>query len=588
MADVKSLKIGTKILGMLGVILAMMVLVAAFGIVKISNVGEEIRGVAQENIPLSSSISEIAANQLEQSVLLEKALRFGEVLAAKDVARIGLKESKERFEKLAQATDAELQKAEAIAQLAIKNAISEKDRKAIEGIHEHLKEIDKHHEAFDRHVEEIFTLINQGKIAEAAGISEKIGKEGEELDKDVHELQKEIEAHTQESALIAERDEQTAVKGMSLITVISFIIGLVGGVFITRSITRPITAAVAVSNRLAQGDLTATIEVSSSDETGQLLAAMKSMVERLKNVVADVKTAADNVASGSQELSAGSEQMSQGTTEQAASAEEASSSVEEMNATIRQNADNAMQTEKIAQKSAIDALESGKAVADAVNAMKDIASKISIIEEIARQTNLLALNAAIEAARAGEHGKGFAVVASEVRKLAERSQVAAGEISHLSTSSVGVAEKAGAMLSKLVPDIQKTAELVQEISASSKEQSSGADQINSAIQQLNQVIQQNAGAAEEMASTAEELASQADQLQATISFFRVTGAEQAMSSRSNRAMKAGHRVQIAHMQTKKEEAPKLAVVGARAGVQLDLGQPGNGKGDHRDAEFEKF
>ena len=160
-------------------------------------------------------------------------------------------------------------------------------------------------------------------------------------------------------------------------------------------------------------------------------------------------------------------------------------------------------------------------MSETVGAMKDIASKISIIEEIARQTNLLALNAAIEAARAGEHGKGFAVVAAEVRKLAERSQTAAGEISQLSTTSVEVAEKAGQMLAKLVPDIQKTAELVQEISAASKEQTTGADQINSAIQQLNQVIQQNAGAAEEMSSTAEELSSQAEQLQGTIAFFKV-------------------------------------------------------------------
>ena len=186
---------------------------------------------------------------------------------------------------------------------------------------------------------------------------------------------------------------------------------------------------------------------------------------------------------------------------------------------------NAPETESIAQKSAKDALDSGEAVFEAVKAMKDIAQKISIVEEIARQTNLLALNAAIEAARAGEHGKGFAVVASEVRKLAERSQVAAAEISTLSNSSVEVAERAGAMLTKLVPDIQKTAELVQEITASSKEQASGAAQIQASIQQLNQIIQQTAGAAEEMASVASELSSEADQLLETMSFFKVDQAD---------------------------------------------------------------
>jgi methyl-accepting chemotaxis protein len=273
------------------------------------------------------------------------------------------------------------------------------------------------------------------------------------------------------------------------------------------------------AKEIAGGNLLVDIKERSGKD--ELMRALAAMVQQLSDVVSEVKGAADNVAQGSQEMSSGSESMSQGASEQAAAAEEASSSMEQMSANIRQNADNASQTEKIAVQSATDAIEGGKAVAQTVTAMKEIASKISIIEEIARQTNLLALNAAIEAARAGEHGKGFAVVASEVRKLAERSQKAAAEISTLSSSSVEVSEKAGVMLSQLVPNIQKTAELVQEISASSKEQDTGASQINKAIQQLDQVIQQNAGAAEEMSSTAEELSSQAEQLQSTIAFFKV-------------------------------------------------------------------
>jgi len=304
-----------------------------------------------------------------------------------------------------------------------------------------------------------------------------------------------------------------------LVAMLAFAIGMGG---LIRGITRPLQECVAVTGRLARGELDFEISVTRQDEIGQLLAGMKAMIEKLRDVVLGVKAAANTVAAGSRQINEGAQHMSQGTTEQAASTEEASSSIEEMNATIRQNADNAMQTEKIALKSAAGARESGEAVSQTVMAMKQIAEKIGIIEEISRQTNLLALNAAIEAARAGESGKGFAVVAAEVRKLAERSQAAAAEISGLSSSSVAVAEQAGSMLAKLVPDIQRTSELVQEISASSKEQAAGTDQINNALQQLNKVVQQNAGAAEEMASTAEELSSQAEQLQDSVEFFKVS------------------------------------------------------------------
>jgi methyl-accepting chemotaxis protein len=350
---------------------------------------------------------------------------------------------------------------------------------------------------------------------------------------------------------------------------------------------RPIDRLRTVVKKVSEGDLSQTIDIGKKDEIGVLFDAMKGMVGKLKTVIEDVKNAADNVASGSRQISAGSEQMSQGTTEQAASAEETSSSVEEMNATIRQNADNAFETEKIALKSANDATESGKAVSEAVQAMKEIASRISIIEEIARQTNLLALNAAIEAARAGEHGRGFAVVAAEVRKLAERSQIAAGEISKLSASSVGIAENAGVMLGKLVPDIKKTAELVQEISASSKEQAGGASQINSSIQQLNKVIQQNAGAAEEMASTAQELASQAEQLLGSIAFFKVGDDGGAVPQRMIAQGPAGEERRDQGAGKGRRAIP--ARTGQRpSGVRLDLGRGEGGQGDEKDSGFDKF
>jgi methyl-accepting chemotaxis protein len=252
--------------------------------------------------------------------------------------------------------------------------------------------------------------------------------------------------------------------------------------------------------------------------------------------------------------------------------------MEEMTSSIRQNSDNSSQTEKIAMKSASDARDGGKAVNETVSAMKEIASKISIIEEIARQTNLLALNAAIEAARAGEHGKGFAVVASEVRKLAERSQTAAGEISTLSTHSVMVAEAAGEMLEKMVPDIQRTSELVQEISASSKEQDTGAEQISKAIQQLDSVIQQNASASEEMASTSEELSGQAEQLKDSISFFRIDSSMSRTPVTSPRRPSPRKQVQVAHVGRVKSKS-----VAGKGGISLDMGAS-----DHLDDEFEQF
>jgi methyl-accepting chemotaxis protein len=299
------------------------------------------------------------------------------------------------------------------------------------------------------------------------------------------------------------------------------LIAVAAATWIVLNISRAIASALGLATAVAAGDLNATAVVKSDDEIKDLTDALNSMVAKLKEVVSQVMTATRNVASGSQEMSAAAEQLSQGATEQASSTEEASSSMEEMASNIKQNAGNAGQTEQIARQSASDANASGEAVGKAVAAMQTIAEKIMIVQEIARQTDLLALNAAVEAARAGEHGRGFAVVASEVRKLAERSQSAAAEISTLSTDTVKAAEQAGEMLRKLVPDIQKTAGLVSEISAASNEQNAGAGQINAAIQQLDKVTQQNTSAAEQMSSTAEELAGQAEQLQSAISYFRL-------------------------------------------------------------------
>ena len=345
-----------------------------------------------------------------------------------------------------------------------------------------------------------------------------------------------------------------------------------------------------IATQISQGDLTVTARTLSEEDV--LGHALVRMLDNLRRTVSGVTAAAANVATGSEEMSSTAQQVSQGSTEQASSAEETTSAMEEMAASVHQNSDNARQTDKIASKAAADARSSGEAVVRTAAAMRQVAEKIAIIEEIARKTDLLALNAAVEAARAGEHGKGFAVVASEVRKLAERSQAAAAEISRLTGDGVQTAEGAGELLAKLVPDIQKTAELVREIAAASAEQSTGANQVNKAIQQLDQVIQQNAAASEEMASTAEELSGQAEVLQSTIAFFKTGAADQVRQSRAGKAVgirahakpvppKAGDRSAAAASLARMQRA----VNSAGTGIELDIA---SGGADSADRDFAPY
>lgn len=328
---------------------------------------------------------------------------------------------------------------------------------------------------------------------------------------------------------------------------------------------------------MAAGDLTVSLEKRS--ENDELMQSLTDMVKSTAKIISEFRQAAESISSSSQQMSSTAQEMSQGATEQASSAEEVSSSMEQMVANIQQNTENSQQTQKIAVSAADGITKVAEAAKKTLTNIEEIADKVSIIGEIARQTNILALNAAVEAARAGEHGKGFAVVAAEVRKLAERSQVAAVEIDTLTKTSVRETDESGKLMEALVPEINKTAKLVQEITASSLEQNSGAEQVNNAIQQLNQVTQQNAAASEEVATSSEELSSQAEQLLESVRFFKL---EDSGTVRKQQVSKPAHHINIAHTAPKINHSVQHGKA-KKAGFMLNMD-----KNDALDSEYEKF
>lgn len=377
---------------------------------------------------------------------------------------------------------------------------------------------------------------------------------------------------------ISEAELTSSVTSLIYLLILILFLGIAASltfsILFARSIVKPIRLIVQELGLLANGDLAlAGFDISASrklvsrgDELGDAGQSMETMLQALKKVVKEIMLSSQNVSSGSTQLSDTAQGLSQGANEQAASIEELSASLEELASTIHQNADNTKQADSLSRRVVDNAEGSGKAVEETVASMKEIASKIGIIEEIARQTNLLALNAAIEAARAGEAGKGFAVVASEVRKLAERSAVAAGEINELSKRSVSVAGDAGARLEQLVPDIKKTAELIQEIASASNEQSSGAEQIAKGVSQIDTVVQQNAASSEELAAMVEELSGQAKKLHDTIEFFKL-----AESTGREVIVKEGPKTE--KLPAKKEHRRVLSIAA---------------EGDTKDEDFEEF
>ncbi len=584
----KNLKLGLKLIGSFSIVAGITLALGILGFYAITQLSGYLNNIGRNRIP---DLQSLAALNRERMSIRAQTLEMYSFETQADT-EAGIRKILENRQKSWKVVDEAW-----TAFLAIPRQ-SERGRALLASAKEEYKAWRDIYVELDQLVGRIGAVSDPGEkavlyaeyrrlVARMVPISDKLGATCDELTaNNLTNTNRMIDTYT----ILAETLTRVSLSAMILAVLLA--LGL--GIILSRGITVPMARGVEFARRLSEGDLTADLAVVQKDEIGKLADALREMRDRLKEIMSGVKTAADNVYGGSQQISATAQQLSQGATEQAANAEEVSASVEEMAATVKQNADNSQATESIARKSAVDADTGGKSVVEAVGAMNEIAQKISIIDEIARQTNLLALNAAIEAARAGEAGKGFAVVASEVRKLAERSQKASGEIGDLSRHTVGTATKAGEIIQAIVPDIRKTSDLVQEIASASAEQNSGVDQIARAMTQLDTVIQQNASASEEMASMAEELSSQAEQLAQTISFFKVEGAA-ATSSRSSSSRDAGtasagqaHRVAAAHAQTSKTPAKPVKALPSSGRAAASSTQIVPAEVTDSDAAFEEF
>ncbi len=516
----KNLKISTKIMGSVGILLLLMAISSGFGILKMGNVGDELETIAEEDIPLTEAVTEITVNQLEQAIWFERALRFGEVLADKQHAAEGLKLAEEKVREYSRMVDEIEKKALELAHHARQAAHTEQERHEFEAVSATLEEITKHHEEYEHHIEQAFALIHQGKLHEAEQLAEEVEAEEEELDHDLEALLKNIESYTEASAQKAEADEQAAFTGMVAITVAAMIIGLVMGFFVSLGITGPINKAVARLKDIAEGegDLTQRLEVDTRDELGEMATWFNTFLQNLQGMIKDIASNSVTLSNASTELSAISQQMSAGAEQTsgksntvAAASEEMSTNIgsvaaameqaatnlnmvatatEQMTASVNEIAQNSEKARKITGTAVSKAQETSKKVNDLGNAAQAISKVTEVITEISEQTNLLALNATIEAARAGEAGKGFAVVANEIKELAKQTAEATLEIKNQIEGVQGSTRETVADITEICEVIGKVDETVGIIAAAVEEQSVTTQDIAGNISQASSGVQE--------------------------------------------------------------------------------------------------
>jgi len=549
-----------------------------YGVLSLNTVGGELKNIAEEDIPLSNRLSDITTKQLEQAVLFERALRLGRIEGSSTGREQELLRTEQEFIKLGEEINAGLKDFEARSgqALSVRNDSAGHDK--FSRLLGSAKSISEQHGRYEKHAEDIFGMIKSGRTTEAETAAAVALAEEQKLDKEIEGVLHNIEQSTEKSATTAEEKERSAIVAMTSLTLVGVILGIVLGSLITVAITRPLAKAVEIAKRIAEGDLENNIEVTSRDETGQLLEALKSMSSSLTSIVTEVANSTSAIAEASSEISLGNASLSQRTEEQASSLEETASSMEEMTGTVKQNADSAAEAKQLADANRRRAAGGAEVVTRTVKAMGEIndssnriADIIGTIDGIAFQTNLLALNAAVEAARAGEQGRGFAVVASEVRSLAQRSAEAAKEIKGLIEDSVSkvkagtqLVDESGKTLEEIIEGTQKVADIIAEIAAASIEQASGIDQVNNAVTQMDNMTQDNAALVEEAAAASRSMEEQANILMEQVSYFkladsgnRLAGPSVSSTARiSKSARSASERTHLDHLRKDKAVASK--------------------------------
>ena len=521
----KTTRLKIKIKGqILFISFALITFLSAVGLVSwyyMDKIGKELNSIAYEDIPLTKIVSAIETHQLEQAITVERVLKhyYDDPL----INQKKINQLKIHFKELLNKSNKEIKEGEELCEEVILHEKNELVINEFKYVLSELKAIEKEHDHFNKDVLKLFTALDNNKVEEIHALEKMIEKEENELDEALIKLLIEIEKFTEEAAIKAKTDENKAIVVNIFILLIALISGTLLSINLSNRISYSINKLLYVSNNFKEGNLNVKVDLNNhdKDEIADLNTSMHTLTETLRNIVSEIVSGAENIASASQQLSSVSQQLSQGANVQASSTEEVSASMQQMISSIENNTDNSLHSKDISQNTSNEILNISQKTTESLEAVKTITDKIKVINDIAFQTNILALNASVEASRAGNSGKGFAVVATEVRKLAENSKLAAEEIVESADITLNVSEDAESLVNKIIPEINKVFQLIEEITSNSLEQKSGSSEINDAVQNLNQITQENVAASEELATSAEELASQAEQLKATISFFKV-------------------------------------------------------------------